>query len=274
MNNRVLIVDDSQAIHDDFRKILPCNHSSQELNELLAQVIEDHDGEASPGGVGPGPAADTIFHLEHAYQGVEAVNMVHAAHERGEPYALVYTDVRMPPGISGVEAARRMWEIDPDLEIVMVTAYSDHSWRDILEQLGSTDQLQFVRKPFDTITIKQMTLALSRKWNLQQEVRGHVDQLETTVAERTVELRNKVAELEKALSEIRQLQGILPMCVYCHKIRTDSEYWQRVDEYIRSHSVAEISHGICPDCYTRHVQPQIDQLDCEAERKTRSAAGQ
>lgn len=260
MNNRVLIVDDSQAIHDDFRKILPCSHRSDRLSDLLSQVI-DEEPVGNEGGSEPGQPDSKVFQLEHAYQGMEAVEKVRAALNAEQPYALVYTDVRMPPGISGIEAARRMWEIDGNLEIVVVTAYSDHSWRDILDELGGTDQLQFIRKPFDTTTIKQMTLALTRKWNLHRQVQQHVTVLEETVAERTTELRHKVAELEQALREVRQLQGIIPMCVYCNKIRNDSEYWQRVDEYIRSHSVAEISHGICPECYALHVQPQLDELE-------------
>ena len=262
MNNRVLIVDDSQAIHDDFRKILPCNHQSDRLSELLSQVIDD-EPVGSQRVPEAGRADGKVFQLEYAYQGMEAVEKVRAALEANQPYALVYTDVRMPPGISGIEAARRMWEIDGNLEIVVVTAYSDHSWRNILDELGGTDQLQFIRKPFDTTTIKQMTLALTRKWNLNRQVQHHVEELEETVAERTVELRRKVAELEQALREVRQLQGIIPMCVYCNKIRNDSEYWQRVDEYIRCHSVAQVSHGICPECYEKHVQPQLDELEYE-----------
>ncbi len=263
MNNRILIVDDSQAIHDDFRKILPCNHRSDQLNELLSQVIGDKTV-GSEGVLESGRPDGRVFQLDHAYQGLEAVEKVREALVAERPYALIYTDVRMPPGISGIEAARRMWEIDGNLEIVVVTAYSDHSWRDILEELGGTDQLQFIRKPFDTTTIKQMTLALTHKWNLHRQVQHHVEELEATVAERTVELRRKVAELEQALREVRQLRGIIPMCVYCNKIRNDSEYWQRVDEYIRCHSVAEISHGICPECYAQHVQPQLDELEDES----------
>ncbi|MFW5803269.1 MAG: response regulator transcription factor [Verrucomicrobiota bacterium] len=262
MNNRVLIVDDSQAIHDDFRKILPCNPSSDQLNELLFQVIGDEavDRENASG---PERADNQLLQLEHAYQGMEAVEKVRAALEVDQPYALVYTDVRMPPGISGIEAARRMWEVDGNLEIVVVTAYSDHSWRDIVEELGGTDQLQFIRKPFDTTTIKQMTLALTRKWNLHRQVQHHVENLEATVEERTIELRHKVTELEQALREVRQLQGIIPMCMYCNKIRNDSDYWQRVDDYIRRHSVAEVSHGVCPECYSKYVQPQLDELEEE-----------
>lgn len=263
MNNRILIVDDSQAIHDDFRKILPCNHPSDQLNDLLSQVIGDEDSEGE-NSAGPKPSDEKVFQIEYAYQGLEAVEKVRTALETDQPYALVYTDVRMPPGINGIEAARRMWEIDGDLEIVVVTAYSDHSWRDIVEELGGTDQLQFIRKPFDTTTIKQMTSALTRKWNLHRQVQQQVEDLETTVAERTIELQDKVTELEKALREVRQLRGIIPMCMYCSKIRNDSDYWQRVDEYIRSHSVAEISHGICPECYAKYVQPELDKIDEES----------
>jgi uncharacterized protein YlaI len=73
-------------------------------------------------------------------------------------------------------------------------------------------------------------------------------------------LADRVAELEEALSQVKQLQGLLPICSYCKSIRDDRNYWQRVESYIGRHSGVQFSHSICPDCYDRVVQPQIDEL--------------
>jgi hypothetical protein len=69
-----------------------------------------------------------------------------------------------------------------------------------------------------------------------------------------------IVELKKALSEIKQLRGILPICSYCKKIRDDKGYWKQIESYIREHSDAEFSHGICRDCAKEHY-PELDIYD-------------
>jgi CheY-like chemotaxis protein len=84
------------------------------------------------------------------------------------------------------------------------------------------------------------------------------------VAMRVVELRRKLAErvqeLEAAMSRVNQLQGLLPICTYCKKIRDDRNYWQQVEQYVSAHSLAQFSHGVCPQCYESIVVPQIRAL--------------
>ena len=72
-------------------------------------------------------------------------------------------------------------------------------------------------------------------------------------------LRERVEELEAALAKIRTLQGLLPICSYCKRIRDDRNYWQQVEEYFGEHSGAEFSHGICPECYAKHVAPELNK---------------
>src|SRR5690606_447097 len=108
-------------------------------------------------------------------------------------------------------------------------------------------------------------LALTKKWNLARQVRRYVDDLEQVVADRTRALKAKVAELERAMAEIRVLQGILPMCMYCHKIRNDENYWQKVDEYIQGHSVANVSHSVCPQCYESAMASMLREIREEGE---------
>ncbi len=80
-------------------------------------------------------------------------------------------------------------------------------------------------------------------------------------------LADRVQELEQALSQVKQLQGLLPICSYCKKIRDDQNYWQRVDTYVSDRTEVEFSHGICPDCFDR-VSAEIKA------HKENSTAGQ
>jgi hypothetical protein len=66
--------------------------------------------------------------------------------------------------------------------------------------------------------------------------------------------------LEEALKRVKLLQGLLPICSYCKKIRNDRNYWEQVDAYVASHSEAQFSHGVCPDCFEVHLKPQLERL--------------
>src|SRR4029434_1546856 len=81
-------------------------------------------------------------------------------------------------------------------------------------------------------------------------------------------LADRVRELEEALARVKQLQGLLPICSYCKKVRDDQNYWQQVETYIEGHSDAQFTHGICPDCRQKFVEPELDRL-----RKIREARG-
>ncbi|MCB1053813.1 MAG: response regulator [Acidobacteria bacterium] len=260
-NNRILIVDDNRSIHEDFIKILAPQKENESFEALAMEIFQD----SVPNLTKETPIS---YDLDHAYQGQQAYEMIEQAEQAGTPYGVVFMDVRMPPGWDGIETIKKVWARFPNIEMVVCTAYSDYSWEEILKQLGSTDQLMFLRKPFDVISVKQMALALTKKWNLGLKERLHVQHLEQTVTERTRELTEKVTELEKAMTEIRQLQGILPMCIYCHKIRDDENFWQRVDQYIQSHTIANVSHSVCPSCYDEVMAKVLDEISQEQEDET------
>lgn len=255
-NRRILIVDDNVSIHEDFSKILPAQMDDyadfDALTEDLFGSSSDHESYAT---------GDSIFYqLSHAYQGNEAFSMVEQAEREGRPYALVFMDVRMPPGWDGIETIQKIWHRWPHLEMVICTAYSDYSWGKILKKIGPTDQLMFLRKPFDIISVKQMALALTKKWNLAAKERKYVANLEQTIDARTRSLNEKVQALEIAAAEIRDLQGILPMCVHCKKIRDDKNFWQKVEDYIQCHSLANISHSVCPNCYDSAMSRMLQEI--------------
>ena len=102
---------------------------------------------------------------------------------------------------------------------------------------------------------------------------SNVEELQARVAigVRIIELQkslvDRVREMEGALREVKQLQGILPICAYCQKIRDDQNYWQRVEQYISEHTDAHFSHSVCPECYAQVVQPQLDELKRKQKEK-------
>ena len=131
---RILLVDDNRAIHDDFRKVL-CPSPSR------ASAALDEAESALFGAPVDAPAVIApVYEVDSAYQGVEAIEKVRAACEEGRPYALAFVDVRMPPGMDGVETAGLLWREYPDLQIVLCTAYSDYSWDEMATALGRSDR--------------------------------------------------------------------------------------------------------------------------------------
>jgi signal transduction histidine kinase/DNA-binding NarL/FixJ family response regulator len=175
-NRRVLIVDDNRAIHEDFRKILQ-RRAHSDVETIEAELF----------GIPP-PSPAVAFELSSAYQGADGVELVRAAHAAGEPFALALVDMRMPPGIDGLQTVARMWEADPDLQIVICTAYSDASWQDIVQRFGPTDRLLILKKPFDLAEVCQLTLALTEKWNLGREARLRVAELAASRGELSASL--------------------------------------------------------------------------------------
>ncbi len=157
-NRRILIVDDNEDIHRDFRRILaPTTGSSttSELDGLEASLLgETHTAVKPP-----------LFELTSAFQGAEALAKVRKSLEDGAPYALAFVDVRMPPGWDGIETLTHLWREDPRLQAVLCSAYSDYSWESISDKLGQTDRLLILKKPFDFVEVRQMACALVEKWN-------------------------------------------------------------------------------------------------------------
>ena len=133
--------------------------------------------------------ATSIFQVDSAFQGQEGLEKVRAAVAAGDPYAVAFVDVRMPPGWDGVETITRIWSEFRDLQIVICTAYSDYSWDEISKAIGNTDQVLVLKKPFDNIEVLQMAHALSKKWELTQIASRQMEELDALVNQRTIQLR-------------------------------------------------------------------------------------
>ena len=178
-NRRILIVDDNRSIHGDFRKILADERTADKARAMEEALF----GETSD------TSTAIRFELDSAYQGKDGFEMVRRARAEGRPYAMAFMDVRMPPGWDGIETTARIWEVDPDLQIVICTAYSDYSWDQMGAKLGQSDQLVILKKPFDNVEALQLATALTEKWHLTRQAKTQFENLEKIVEERTRELR-------------------------------------------------------------------------------------
>jgi CheY-like chemotaxis protein len=196
-NNRILVVDDNEAIHQDFDKILKSAKlaGAAKLDELAASLF----GEEKP----TGPHTD--FQLTHALQGQEALELVLASLRTGTPYALAFVDVRMPPGWNGLETVEKIWEHDHELEVVLCTAYSDFSWEEIAGRLTQPERLLILRKPFDPLEVRQLAYGLTAKWLLRRQAACRMQDLEIMVEDRMAELEALKAQLVQVRTEQRAL---------------------------------------------------------------------
>ena len=178
---RILVVDDNPSIHTAMHKVLQkVEEMPSELDRLEAELFGGGQREERGG---------RCFEVNSAYQGQEALAMVEAAQAEGRPYALAFMDVRMPPGWDGIETMERIWKVDPALQVVICTAYSDHSWSEISQRFGPRDGWLIVKKPWDVVEVVQVAHSLTRKWTLHREVKERLVQLETLIRRRSSEVR-------------------------------------------------------------------------------------
>lgn len=144
----------------------------------------------------------------------------------------------MMPGLEGPEVCRRARALGRAVPTYLILLTAKGGTDDVVAGLESGAD-DYVTKPFD-----------------RQELRSRL-----RVGERVVALQqglaDRVRELERALGQVKQLKGLLPICSYCKKVRDDTNYWQRVETYIAAHSDARFSHGICPDCWKDVIEPEL-----------------
>jgi sigma-B regulation protein RsbU (phosphoserine phosphatase) len=152
----------------------------------------------------------------------------------------------MMPGLDGAQVCLKARELAGERLLYMILLTAKGRKEDIVEGLtaGADD---YVIKPFDRSELKARISAGERILRLQAE------------------LASRVKELELALTNVKLLQGLLPICCYCKKIRDDKNYWQQVDTYVADHSEAQFTHGICPDCRDKIVKPELERLKLDQE---------
>ena len=208
-NRRILCVDDMPQIHADFRKILSDNISGSDLEADEALLF----------GVTASPAT-LCFEMDSAFQGTEALEKVRESLRTGKPYAMAFIDMRMPPGWDGVETVEHLWQEDPRLQVVFCTAYSDYSWKDVLNRLDVRGRLLILKKPFDPTEVYQFAHALTTKWTMTEQAAFKMSQLEQAVEERTRELSNANIIVQNSPVVLYRLRGApsFPLIYVSHNI--------------------------------------------------------
>ncbi|WP_338476567.1 ATP-binding protein [Pseudomonas khavaziana] len=197
-NRRVLLIDDTPSIHDDFRKILmPAVESNQALDAMESALF----GETAK------PQAQ-VFELHSAYGGEEGLGLLTTAMTEKRPYALAFVDMRMPQGWDGARTIEELWKVAPDLQVVVCTAYSDYSWEDLLFRLHAHERLLILKKPFDNIEVQQMANTLANKWDMARRASLQTEQLEQLVEQRTQALQLEIDERKHLESQLVQSEKL------------------------------------------------------------------
>jgi two-component system NtrC family sensor kinase len=178
LNNRVLVIDDMAELHGVFRKLLGQKPETDDMEDLESTLF------------GPSVAqpAELGFELDFALQGEEGLARVRSALAEHRPYSMAFVDMRMPPGWDGLQTIEAIWREDRDVEIVICTAYSEYSDRDIVARLGPSDQVLFLRKPFDAIEVRLLARALTEKWTRRRHMQLRLTELEGNVVTLSREL--------------------------------------------------------------------------------------
>jgi CheY-like chemotaxis protein len=196
---RILIVDDNPAIHEDFRKTLAPRGSGvdERCDELEALFF---DASAAP------KIEELALELDVVYQGEDAILAEERAVQEGRPYELAFVDIRMPPGIDGIETATRLWQLDSRLEVVICSAYSDYSWEEMSRRMTGAGSWVILKKPFDPIEVRQLAHSLTAKWRLQRNHAQCIETLKREVAAHKAELERAARELSDALAARLRLE--------------------------------------------------------------------
>ncbi|MEX2141459.1 MAG: response regulator [Pirellulales bacterium] len=206
-NRKILIIDDNRDIHGDFRKIFKGRQAeATEFDQLESDLF---GVESAPITVRSPLLGVT---LSSAYQGEEGAAMAIEAAKTGEPFLLAFVDVRMPPGIDGIQTIKRIWEESPGMPCVICTAFSDYNWEDISTHLGGSGNLYILKKPFDAVEVLQMAQAIAEKADLtviagqaRQAIEDKLEKLqraESALRESNTELLTAKRRLEAQAAEL------------------------------------------------------------------------
>jgi CheY-like chemotaxis protein len=201
------------------------------------------------------PVSSRILAIALAKWGHEVVSTANGFEawehlQRPDSPVLVILDWMMP-GMDGLEVCRHVRQSARKISpyIILLTANSGIAQLVVGMEAGADD---YVTKPYNRDELR-----------VRINVGARIVELQTTLA-------GRVQELEVALNRVKQLEGILPICSYCHKVRDDCDYWQSVESYVSSHSEARFSHSICPSCYETTVKPQLESFEVSQRKAIES----
>jgi len=143
------------------------------------------------------------------------------------------------PGLPGVDVCRQVRQAHHLAPVYLLLLTARHRIDDVVAgfEAGADD---YITKPFEPEELRARVRVGRRMLHLHMELAAHVH------------------DLQDALARVKQLQGLLPICSYCKRIRDDRNYWQQLETYVTEHSGAVFSHGLCPECYEKIVKPEIE----------------
>ena len=243
-NYRVLIVDDEAAIHTDFKDMLNPNRRRR-LTAALAETFLDKVPENKTSFL-------PNFELLHATSGEEAHDIIRQGKASNCPIAAAYIDVRMPPGIDGVEAIRRIRQIEKDIELVIMTAYTDKPLPEIVRDMKLLNKLLYIRKPFAPEEVQQITLSLVERWNVERELAKKQQQVITD--HQNLEIKNQ--RLNTVLDSAEDAVGLFDD--EGHLLFANQYYQQLLDlteDQLRQMSPGELNASI----KARFQTPELSQ---------------
>ena len=217
----VLVIDDQEAILANFATLLDPQQDDVDatLDELAVALGDTRAPKSDPQAI--------RYQMSYARQGLEGVLQCRAATQAGAPFSVAFVDIHMPPGIDGLQTAIELWNIQPDLEIVLCTAHSMYTWHEILERVPRRDQLVILRKPFDPIEVRQLAACLTDKAARGRALAKQMEQLEARVASEVARrLELELGALQKFEALGRLAAGV------AHEINTPMQYIQSSLEYL------------------------------------------
>ncbi|NQU66271.1 MAG: response regulator, partial [SAR324 cluster bacterium] len=178
---RILIVDDEEGVRQAYRSILQPQIESDHIDKIASSLFDrvektvetdemltffdDDDAEM----IVEEDLQTGSYEIDEASQGQEAIEKIRDARLENRPFSLLFLDIRMPPGIDGVQAAREIRQLDPEVEIVIMTAYSDYSYEEIISTVGNPERLLYFHKPFKSEHILHLASTLTQQWYLERK---------------------------------------------------------------------------------------------------------
>jgi DNA-binding NarL/FixJ family response regulator len=196
---RILVADDEAHILKIFQEVLSPGDPDPVVSSEADKLAKKLYGESVPQNFIP------KFDLVTCLQGHEAVEIVKKSLEENKPFAVIFLDVRMPPGPDGVRTAEQIRALDPDAEIVIVTGFSDINTEDIISRVQPSHKLLYVKKPFHSKEIYQFAISLSSKWSVERALLQFNKQLEIEIQKRTYELNLKTNDLKEMNTALKVL---------------------------------------------------------------------
>jgi phosphoserine phosphatase RsbU/P len=145
----------------------------------------------------------------------------------------------MMPGMDGIEICRKLRNT-PGFELIYVILLTSRTEKEDLAMGLTAGANDYIAKPFHPIELESRVRVGQRMVKLQRN------------------LAARVTQLEEALAHVQRLQGLLPICSYCKKVRNEANYWEQVDSYLSTHSDLDFTHGICPQCEER-LMKELDE---------------